>query len=1610
MIILYYNACFSYCSAKNRNSSLVQSLIAASLIQVRVQSSTLYTCIMISHLLLISLLFYNHGLALSEKRYHIIHSVGDFCPEDPCLTLSQFADNSSIYIDSNTTLIFTSGTHTFNSLVSIEHVDTISMLSNTSSTISLLWFSLSSVSHIFIDSLTFLHCKLQFDSIKTLTVENCTFLNNTWTALELEHSSAYIANSQFISNLGDSEYLTINGSLRSYSAGAVVIMRSLSTFVCKDCLFLLNNAEVGGVAYARLRCNLTFINCSFEGNHARKLGGVLYSEKFCTVSIYNSTFQNNSAGDKGGVFSVTQTDVFINMCGFSHCKSKEGGVIYAEMGILFSFISNVGGIMVISGSKFVNNSASSVGGVLAAKSMNVTINGHSRFINNTAAHNGGAVYINTGHIRISGSMFSSCTADNNGGVLASLGSAVLIQKSVFHHNRATINGGVLFTCRKHPKSNQGSVIITECDFCGNSAEFGGVLQSEGIRVSFINCSKVESNRAGFGGVMEISEVDQMIVYGSILSNNTAELVGGALMLSNNFITRISNSLLIGNSADYSGGAVYMETNNASFSNCDFDSNTATETGGAIDAELASNFDISASIIRNNVAQIGAGIFCSDKSLIITNNITITQNAITKQGTLFFLESNVTFTHITSVSDNVGSLFFFYSSAVFRGTTLINSSTSKEGELTTLEGGAITAFQSTVDLEGLIILRGNSASKGGAIYAASSKLYVSGNTLISNNSALNSGGGIYLQQSELYCGGKSSLDVLGNNAINKGGGIHAISSTITAEYRYPFLTMQYAGSKVNLINNRVARIGGGICLENNAKVKILNVEQATYTKPEQVYTMVFHGNMAEHGGAIYVADDTTSGTCVSASYQIHSPVSECFLQVTQLLSVTWTGKDGKIGKTIHIDFMNNSAAIRGSNLYGGLLDRCTQNPLNEATKTHPNITNGLQHLVEFSSINSFDSISSDPVQVCFCNNNQPDCLYQPPTVNITKGETFIISLVAVDQASHVISAAIHGFPISDESGIGEGQLIQDAADECTNLTYNVFSPHSNEKLVIFADGPCKDAPLSQRRIQIKFLPCTCPIGFKPDLQDEIRCVCECDSKLNRYITKCDFKTQSLVRQGQSWISYVKTKPANFSDYIIYPYCPLNYCKSNAELNLSSQNGIDAQCAAFRTGTLCGACQPHYSLSLGSTRCIECPRYWLAIFVTILVASILAGLALVAVILVLNLTVAVGTLNGVIFYANIVYANIHTFHPDDKSSFATVFVSWLNLDIGIDACFIKRMDDYWKTWLQLVFPSYMFFLVIMVIFISNRSRRFSELIGKKNPVATLATLILLSYAKILHIIITAFSSATLNYPGPNGGYKRKVWLRDATVDYLKGKHVPLFLAAIFILLAGIVYTTLLFSWQWLLHFNKGSKVLKWTRNPKVSGFIEIYHAPYTPRNRYWTGLLLFVRVILYIASAANVSGDPKINLLTIGSVITGVLLISKLVGIGDCVYKKWSIEILEVASYVNLLLLSLATFFSLGNIRARKAVTNTSVSIMFLLLLCVLFYHVYTELIMKQWKKANHQTQLSVAIEQFEGISDHSESFQMSSTTSTVVDAPKKIQSTNYATNNELREALLDYSDN
>ena len=489
--------------------------------------------------------------------------------------------------------------------------------------------------------------------------------------------------------------------------------------------------------------------------------------------------------------------------------------------------------------------------------------------------------------------------------------------------------------------------------------------------------------------------------------------------------------------------------------------------------------------------------------------------------------------------------------------------------------------------------------------------------------------------------------------------------------------------------------------------------------------------------------------------------------------------------------------------------------------------------------------------------------------------------------------------------------------------------------MYAKGPCQLSTRSHRRLQVQFTACdSCPIGFVKHIGEDTSCTCVCDSKLESYITKCNASTEQLERQGNFWITYVDTGDNTTNGYLIYPHCPFSYCLPSTmkvDINLNVPKGADVQCANGRSGMLCGRCRENLSLSIGSSRCIPCTEHWSSMIV-ILVVALLSGIMLVIVVLVFNLTVAVGTLNGVIFYSNIIAANRSTFIPLSRPNFASIFIAWLNLEIGFDTCFFVGMDAYSKTLLQLAFPLYIIFLVFAVIFLSERSTKFALLISQKNPVATLATLILLSYVKLLNTVIASLSYTTLVFPD---GSHRKVWLPDANVEYLSGKHIGLFIIAILIFLAGIAYTSLLFSWQWLLRYQH-MKIFSWTKYQKLCHFFEPYHAPYFFEQCYWTGLLFLVRVIVYVVSASNVGGDPQ------GSIASTVILVGLLPLLKGLIerkiYRQRWIDVIDMIVYFNIVSFSALTLKS-NTRKNQMVVAYVSTAVTFVILVVVVLFHVF-----------------------------------------------------------------------
>ena len=297
---------------------------------------------------------------------------------------------------------------------------------------------------------------------------------------------------------------------------------------------------------------------------------------------------------------------------------------------------------------------------------------------------------------------------------------------------------------------------------------------------------------------------------------------------------------------------------------------------------------------------------------------------------------------------------------------------------------------------------------------------------------------------------------------------------------------------------------------------------------------------------------------------------------------------------------------------------------------------------------------------------------------------------------------------------------------------------------------------------------CPAGFVQQ-----NGICICDPILNSaqlYITICDINHQTILRPAGSWLSAVTINDSH--QYHISPHCPLHYCLTqSSQLNFSTPN---SQCQSNRDGLLCGQCQQGLSTVFGYSHCQHCSNIYLLLIIPIAVA----GLVLVLLLFILNLTVTDGDINGFILYVNIISINSHVFFPQYSNSISIfyVFISLVNLDIGIPTCFYNGMDDYAKMWLQLAFPAYLILIATLLIIASRHSTTVRRITARR-ALPVLATLFLLSYTKVLRTVscVLFYYSTITHLPS---GHTTLVWAVDANVPLFGLKYTALFIVCLFI----------------------------------------------------------------------------------------------------------------------------------------------------------------------------------------------------------------------------------------
>lgn len=704
--------------------------------------------------------------------------------------------------------------------------------------------------------------------------------------------------------------------------------------------------------------------------------------------------------------------------------------------------------------------------------------------------------------------------------------------------------------------------------------------------------------------------------------------------------------------------------------------------------------------------------------------------------------------------------------------------------------------------------------------------------------------------------------------------------------------------VTILNN-TAIIGGGVILC-----------AASFIVLRQNTTLVIQNNKAsQFGGGIYVE------SVFSQSHPL------CFFQFD--VECPELSFNNETINTTRVDLINNTAAA-GSQLYGGNVDHC-YTALQGTTVV-------FDHFFHVES-NSSDSsqITSDAQTVCLCQSKQTyNCSLENKVMQIGpvySGTDFSVYVAITGQREGLTQGSIS---ISNHNNCSfvHHKYIQDASS-CTELSYKVYSLRDEEILTLTAVSQYNTL---MRGINAKYLHVQikkCPLGFGATHANPACC---CLPILEQHGVKCSIDHQTVLRIPPVWIGYHFANQSSISgttDGIIYHNkCLEDYCLSEqVEIHTSVTTfGENMQCAYNRSGLLCGTCEHDLTSVVGSSACKDCSTYSLSVAISLTLAIALGGILLVAVLFICNFTVTEGTMSGLIFYANIFAFISPTLLTNINFPFVTtiviVFLSWLNLDPGIEFCFYHSLNEYQKMWGHFIFPVYLWAIMGCIIILCQKYPWAARVAGK-NAVPVLATIFLLSYAKINQGVMYALSYTTVEYPAPNDStIVVTVWMMDATVTYLAGKHIPLFVAGVIFGMLSVTYTTLILCirpLQKASHF----KCFLWVN--KLKPMIDAYSCPHIidEQNQLWNGLLLLTRGIIWAIFTLRGGDHPMLILALIIICCSGLYALSWSLG---GIYKKSHLNILCSSYLLNLAAVSTITlYFHARDFGSRDGDRDTYIAI-------------------------------------------------------------------------------------
>ena len=1036
---------------------------------------------------------------------------------------------------------------------------------------------------------------------------------------------------------------------------------------------------------------------------------------------------------------------------------------------------------------------------------------------------------------------------------------------------------VFFTIAAPKTIHVFNISVTNCSFVSNSGNFGGNMYVRHESSALIN-------------------INLFIQYSSFI-NGTSGRVGGGLGIhtqgggSFNIInSTFTHNYVISSVGKYShGGGVHIEM------------------------DVSSNVTIVASRFTKNFANIGGGFY-----------ISITEgrgNGGVKSNVLM---SDVLFNRNIAKKDGGHGYILVLLSDCYQGVVLysVSGCLFEKGHAT--RGGAISIniwhilcdkYSPRIQTYTVKVINskliGNSAQYGAAFYVYSesrdleyliTRIHLSG-MHIANNTALVSIIHISAERHTVLITSKTTFY---NNTITplKYTGAILYLKKLSYSWIRDTIFSNNIGSCTRLISSNIF-LKGNVQFHNNtayagaALLLDCQIDSLNTLDSIQPSFLVLLPNTT-----VTIANNTAlyygGGLAVNPVCNYNS---SCFFRASSFVNTV-------------VYLYDNKALISANSIYGPPMTHC----VNQGGQIGGRAAFTTLFKVE-GGYSSDEVVLSAVNSICFCNDNPFTCNTELE-VHIWPGEEFSVLAMTTgeldDNSSNYIRASLIDVDSVDNTsklGNSKFQEIQELKRSCDKLTYSVVTSTQRVKIKIQIDLDLNAFPSFINIVVRK-----CTLGFQLGLHKE-SCVCSEYLVSQLHEITCDIQTGEISVPGKVWVGIYSDKLA------VHKHCPLDYCSPEPHsVNLQRQH---LQCTSNRSGVLCGGCQTGLSIGLGTARCLDnCSNYHLFL----VFPFALAGLTFVFILLKCNFTVSVGTINSLIFYANIVHVNRTIFFPQDQLLFLTnmlaVFIAWLNLDLGIETCFGRDMTAYVNTWLQFAFPVYIWVLVLVMIYSSRYSVTTSKIIGR-NAVSVLATLFLLSYTKLLRTVIAAVSSTSL---GDEDGRSHLLWLMDGNVAYFSAPHAVLFFTALLAVLLYILPLTLLTLMAPCLQARTNHQMMRWV--VRIKPLLDTYQGPYKDKYRHWTGVMLLLRLVLFAVFSANTLGNPNINVFAVSTSVIAVHLYQIYVG---RLYKNWVNWFVEGFYSCNLAVFSMAVLFLNASQGSSEALACVMVGSAFFVFCLVVVWH-------------------------------------------------------------------------